>query len=86
MSRQKYSYTISNRNTGNPDFETCVQFIFAFKLTRSEAEELLRVAGKALSDDPYHRIVRYFIENQCYDIFELNAALAQYAINPIGVR
>lgn len=84
MSKQVYSHVISNVSK-HPDFETCVQFAFAFKLTLPEAEELFRMAGRAFSDDIYHQIVKYFIENKCYDIYELNNALYMREIPPIGV-
>lgn len=84
MSKQTYSNIISNL-VKQPKFESCVQFAFAFKMTFSEAEELFRLAGWAFSDDPYHRIVKYFIEKGNYDIFELNDALYMRSIPPIGV-
>lgn len=84
MSKQVYANVISNKSK-HPDFETCVQFAFAFKLPFPEAEELFRMAGRAFSDDIYHRIVKCFIENECYDIYELNDALYKCQIPPIGV-
>ncbi len=83
MSKQNYSKIISNQ-TKNPHFEACIQFAFGLKLNLEDTTELLRLAGNAFSDAPYHRIVKYFIEKQKYNMFELNKCLDKFGIDPIG--
>ena len=83
MSRQVYSKLISNQ-TKNPGFETCIQLAFGLKLNIEDTTELLRLAGHALSDNHYHKIVKYFIEKENYDIDELNKCLYMCNLKPIG--
>ena len=83
MSKQNYSKIISNQ-TKNPQFEACIQFAFGLKLNLEDTTELLRLAGNAFSDSPYHRIVKLFIEKKKYDMYELNKCLDKFGLEPIG--
>lgn len=83
MSKQNYSKIISNY-TKHPKFEACIQLAFGLKLNLDETSELLRRAGNAFSDDIYDRVIKYFIEHQHYDIFELNKCLDKIGKKPIG--
>lgn len=75
---------LRNNKTKEPSFETCVQLIFAFKLDLKDSTELLRLAGRAFSDRQYHRLVKYYIENKNYNIFDLNNDLDKMKIKAIG--
>lgn len=83
MTRQTYSKLLSNQ-TKEPSFETCVQLIFGYELNLEEANEMLRLVGKAFSDSDYHRTVKFFIENKNYDFDELNKKLIEMEHPPIG--
>lgn len=83
MTRQNYSKIISNY-TKHPKFGACIQLALGLKLDLADTTELLRRAGNAFSDDIYDRVIKYFIENKKYDIFELNVCLDIIGEKPIG--
>ena len=85
MTKQTYSKLISNQ-TKEPNFESCVQLIFGFRLDIDEANKLLRLAGKAFSDSEYHRTVKYFVEHKQYDINALNDTLLKLNYDVIGCK
>ena len=58
--------------------------MFGFELNLEEANEMLRLVGKAFSDSDYHRTVKFFIENKNYDFDELNKKLIEMEHPPIG--
>ena len=69
-----------------PSKPTVLAFIIALELSLSEAEEMLRAAGFALShSNKTDIIIEYFIDHGRYDIFEINAALCEFNEKPIGV-
>lgn len=82
MTRQTYSKLFSDY-TKAPTFETCVQIIFRFKMDMQEAEEFLRLAGRAFSDENNHRIVKTFIEQKNYNIDDLNEMLIRHGYDVI---
>lgn len=83
MDKRVYSNIVSNK-VKNPKFESCVQLAFGLKLDIDETTELFRLAGSALSDSMYHRIVKFYIENKKYSIMSLNESLDKIGIKPIG--
>lgn len=83
MDKRVYSNIVSNK-VKNPKFESCVQLAFGLKLDIDETTELFRLAGSALSDSMYHRIVKFYIENKEYSITSLNESLDKIGIKPIG--
>ena len=65
---------------------TAIAFAFALSLPETEAEDLLKKAGFALSDsNVFDVIVRFFLRTGRYDMFELNEALLLYDQPLIGV-
>lgn len=63
---------------------TAVQFAFALRLSRAEADELLLAAGyafsPALADD---QVFAACIENGIYDLFDVNKQLFDNGLRPI---
>ena len=83
MTRQNYAKITTNK-TKHPKFEACIQFAFGLKLNLEDTTELLRLAGNAFSDALYHQIVKFFIENKQYNMYELNKCLDKFGFDPIG--
>lgn len=65
---------IRNNADYRPSKTTAIAFAIALELSMDETDDLLARAGIALSQsNKFDVIVRYFIENKKYDIFELNS-------------
>lgn len=77
---------IKNNIDYHPKKNTVVAFIFALELSTDDAEDLLLTAGYALSNSSKSDlIIKYFLENKIYDIFELNDVLFEFEQPTIGV-
>lgn len=69
-----------------PKKVTVVALIIALKLNMTEAEELLNRAGFAFSKaQRFDIIIEYFIEQEMYDIFEINETLFAFDEQLLGV-
>ncbi|MFI3251979.1 MAG: macro domain-containing protein [bacterium] len=65
-----------------PSKQTALAFCIALGLDLDETEELIGCAGFTLSDSLTHdKIVKFFIEEEIYDINELNNTLFSYGEN-----
>lgn len=72
--------------TKNPSKATALAFAIALKLSLDDTKDLLSRAGFALSPcSKQDVIVRYFIEHEAYDIYEVNVALFEHGEQTLGV-
>lgn len=72
----------------NPDYKpsklTAVSFALALELDLKGTLDLIGRAGYTLSSsDKFDIILQYFIENKNYNLFEIDAVLFQYDLQPI---
>ncbi|MFI3251989.1 MAG: macro domain-containing protein [bacterium] len=81
IDRKLFSKIRSNINY-KPSKQTALAFCIALGLDLDETEELIGCAGFTLSDSLTHdKIVKFFIEEEIYDINELNNTLFSYGEN-----
>lgn len=79
VDKKTFSKIKCNPDTYRPSKQTAVAFAIALKLNLDETQDLLASAGLTLSHSfTFDKIIRYFIQKEIYDIFEINEALFEF--------
>ncbi|MGN0804128.1 MAG: macro domain-containing protein [Candidatus Coproplasma sp.] len=78
VDKKTFSKIKCNKNY-HPSKPTVVAFAISLKLNLEETQALLATLGFTLSmSNVFDKIIRYFIQNKVYDIFEINQALFEF--------
>ncbi len=85
VGKKTFSKIKCNPQTYKPSKQTAVAFAIALELNLDETQDLLASAGLTLSRSvTFDKIIRYFIQKEIYDIFQINEALFEFDQTLLG--
>ncbi len=78
VSKQTWHKLMTDKHY-KPNKKTAISFAIALELSLDEAQKLLSSVGFILSDSSlFDVIIKYCLENNIYDVFEIDSALFKY--------
>ena len=86
VTKQTWSKLRSTAETRRPSKGTALALVVGFRLNLADAMEFLAEAGSAFSNSRRDLIVRFFVEQGVFNIYEINAALIEFGEKPLNER